>query len=31
MVPAKLLASGYVFTHPALDDALRAALQKDNN
>jgi uncharacterized protein (TIGR01777 family) len=31
MVPAKLLASGYVFAHPALDDALRAALQKDNN
>jgi uncharacterized protein (TIGR01777 family) len=29
MVPAKLLASGYNFAYPALDDALRAALKND--
>jgi uncharacterized protein (TIGR01777 family) len=31
MVPAKLIESGYTFAHPSLDDALRAALQDDNN
>jgi uncharacterized protein (TIGR01777 family) len=31
LVPAKLLAWGYHFAHPTLDNALRAALKNDKN
>lgn len=30
LVPAKLVAGGYNFAHPTLDDALRAALRSDD-
>ena len=30
MVPAKLLATGYTFVHPTLEDALRAALRSND-
>jgi uncharacterized protein (TIGR01777 family) len=30
VVPAKLLATGYAFAHPTLDDALRTLLTTDN-
>jgi uncharacterized protein len=30
MVPAKLIASGYNFAHPTLEDALRAVLATDD-